>query len=456
MSPTPGHPAAAGEQEPRGRRKLSADIWALVAAAFIVALGYGLIAPVLPQFAASFDLGVTAATIVVSSFAFCRFVFAPAGGRLVDRFGEPRIYVTGLLVVAASTAAVAGAQTYWQLLVFRGLGGLGSTMFTVSAMALIVRLAPPDSRARATSLYASAFLVGNIAGPVVGGAMAGWGMRVPFVVYAVALVLAALVVHVRLVRALPAAPAEAAADSSADADPGAGPGEDPSMAPGPECAGPTDASAPVDPPAAPTEVLGFREALRDSAYRAALFSAFVNGWASMGIRVAIYPLFAVAVLGSGAAEAGIALTVFALGNVVAVTVVGRYADVHGRKPFIVTGLIVTGAATLVLGLSPNVWVFWALSLVAGLGAGLLNPAQQAVVSDVVAGHRGGRVLSRYQMAQDLGAIVGPIGAGVLIDHTGYGSAFALTGAAALAAAVAWIPARETLPGRATREERTAG
>ena len=84
-------------------RRLPKEIYVLVAAAFIVALGYGIIAPVLPQFAASFDFGVTAATIVVSSFAFFRFVFSPSSGRLVDAFGERRIYITGLLIVAAST-----------------------------------------------------------------------------------------------------------------------------------------------------------------------------------------------------------------------------------------------------------------------------------------------------------------------------------------------------------------
>src|SRR5699024_9204159 len=105
---------------------LPADIWVLVSAAFIVAIGYGIIAPILPQFAASFDLGVTAASIVVSSFALFRLLFAPAGGRLIDRLGERRVYVAGLLIVAASTYAVAAAQTYWQLLLFRGLGGIGS------------------------------------------------------------------------------------------------------------------------------------------------------------------------------------------------------------------------------------------------------------------------------------------------------------------------------------------
>src|SRR5699024_3002792 len=131
-------------------------------------------------------------------FAFFRFVFSPSSGRLVDAFGERRIYITGLLIVAASTAAVAFAQNYWQLLVFRGLGGIGSTMFSVSAMALIVRLAPVDARAKASSTYATAFLIGNIAGPVLGGAMAGWGMRIPFIIYAIGLLVAAIVVRIFL------------------------------------------------------------------------------------------------------------------------------------------------------------------------------------------------------------------------------------------------------------------
>ena len=53
------------------RPPLPADIWVLVSAAFIVAIGYGIIAPILPQFAASFDLGVTAASIEIGR-ASCR------------------------------------------------------------------------------------------------------------------------------------------------------------------------------------------------------------------------------------------------------------------------------------------------------------------------------------------------------------------------------------------------
>src|SRR4029453_17411277 len=76
--------------------------------------------------------------------------------------------------------------------------GAGSVMFPVASMALGVRLAPPESRGRVSGAYASAFLIGNVCGPIVGGLLAGFGLRIPFLAYAAALVLAALVVQTQL------------------------------------------------------------------------------------------------------------------------------------------------------------------------------------------------------------------------------------------------------------------
>lgn len=461
-------PPAAGSRTNRAAKKLPplpADIWVLVSAAFIVAIGYGIIAPILPQFAASFDLGVTAASIVVSSFALFRLLFAPAGGRLVDRLGERRVYVVGLLIVAASTYAVAAAQTYWQLLLFRGLGGIGSTMFTVSAMALIIRLAPPESRGRASGAYASSFLFGNILGPVVGGLLAGLGMRIPFVIYATGLLLAAAVVWFRLEKQ-PQLDAHGPAVVDDDPAPEAGETDQPTgtsatgsgrsataedrRPPAAEDDGPQAARDRVEPArtAGVLPRMRFRDAWQDSAYRASLGSAVAVGWAAMGARIALYPLFVVAVLGADERVSGIALSVFAVGMAVSVAVAGRLTDTWGRRPFILTGLALLGLATIAVGFSGTIWLFFALTLLAGLGGGLVNPAVQASVGDVIGQERrGGTVLSRFQMAMDVGAIAGPVVSGMLVDTLGYDWAFAVTGAVVVLAWIGWLRGRETLPSR---------
>ncbi|WP_423181653.1 MFS transporter [Arthrobacter sp. NyZ413] len=387
------------------KAEMPRDIRVMLVAAFLIALGFGLVAPVLPQFATTFDVGATAAAVIVSIFAFMRLVFAPAGGALMARFGERPVYITGLLIVAASTAACAFARSYWQLLVFRGLGGAGSVMFTVAAMGLLIRLAPPESRGRVSGAYASAFLVGSVLGPVVGGLLAGLGLRVPFLAYAGALLVAAAVVRTQL-KGTPGSASKAGTDA----------------------------------PAMP-----MKEALSDSAYRAALFSSFSNGWATFGVRMATVPLFAVEVLAAGPASAGWALAVFAGGNAAALTFSGRLADTFGRKPMMLLGLTVTGLATATIGLTTGLPTFFAASAVAGFGAGLLNPAQQAGVGDIIGrGRSGGKVLAVFQMASDAGAIVGPVLVGLLADGLGYGWAFGATGGIVLLAAVGWSVAREPM------------
>lgn len=386
------------------RTRLPVDVWVLVAAAFAVALGYGIVAPVLPQFAQSFDVSVTAASVVVSAFAFFRLVFAPAGGLLVDKLGERWVYMTGLVIVSVSTLATGLAQSYWQLLVFRGLGGLGSTMFTISAMALLTRLAPPGARGRIMGFYATAFLIGNIGGPVLGGLLAGFGMRVPFFVYAGALLVATGVVAVFL---------RGGRRRSAD-------DQSPELAP-----------------------LPVRDALRDARYVAALMSSFANGWASFGVRVAIVPLFAAANFDAGAGIAGTALASFAVGTASVISLAGWMSDRYGRRPLVIGGLLVSGVATICLGFSDTVPLLVATSVVAGMGAGVLNPAQQAAVADVIGPDRAaGKVLAGFQMASDSGAILGPVMVGLVVDQFGFTTGFAVSGALLLLAVVPWIVVTE--------------
>src|SRR4029079_19444298 len=96
----------------------------------MVALGFGLVAPALPLFAREFGVGKLAAGAVVSAFAFMRLAMAPFVGRLVNAFGERVMLATGIGVVAVSSLLAGFAQSYWQLLVLRGAGGIRSVHIT--------------------------------------------------------------------------------------------------------------------------------------------------------------------------------------------------------------------------------------------------------------------------------------------------------------------------------------
>ncbi|MBY6566556.1 MFS transporter [Rhodococcus sp. BP-154] len=398
---TSSNPSSSSERTDR----LPSEIWVLVSASFVIALGFGIVSPAMPQFATEFGVGVVAASAVISTFAAMRLVFAPASGALVQKLGERPVYLTGLLIVAASTGACAVAQTYWQLLIFRGLGGIGSTMFSVSALGLLIRMSPPQSRGRVSGMYATSFLMGSIGGPLVGGALVDFGLRVPFVVYAVALVVAAAVVFFSLGK-----------DAGRQDE--------------------HDSSVPV---------MSLRAALKVPAYRAALSSNFATGWAVFGVRVALIPLFVIEILDRSAAVAAIALAVFAVGNALVLIGSGRLSDVRGRKPFVVLGLVVSAAGTAAIGLTEHIVPFMIASFVAGVGSGAMTPPQQASVADIIGSKaRGGPVLSTFQMVADVGAILGPVIAGAVVEHYSYGAAFVMSGVILFVAAVWWMCVPDTL------------
>lgn len=394
---------AAGHDE---AERIPAEIWIILAATFFVAIGFGLIVPVLPQFAASFAVDSTAVGVVVSAFAFMRLVSAPGAGAAVNRFGEQRTYATGLLIVAASSLASAFAQDYWQLLIFRALGGIGSVMFTVAASGLVIRYSPEALRGRISAMWGGTFLIGNIAGPAIGGVLGQLGMRIPFIVYAVALAVAAAIIAFALHR-----PAS------------------------------RDGGRPDRGPAG--EPLRVREVLGDSAYRASMISGFAAGWSNFGVRSAVVPLFVAAAVSPEPWAAGVVVAVAALGNVLALQFAGKGSDRRGRRPYLIVGLVIAALGLFATPIAHELPVLLAISFAGGVGAGLAAPAQQAAIGDLIGRERsGGQVLSSLQMTQDVGTIAGPIVAGVIIDHVGYGWAFAASAAVLVLGALAWLPARE--------------
>lgn len=401
--------APAGDAASGGGDRLPAEVLILLAATFFVAIGFGLVVPVLPQFAASFGVGATLAGIVVSLFAFMRLVAAPASGTLVNKIGERRVYVMGLLIVAASSLATGLAQDYWQLLVMRGLGGIGSVMFSISASAMMVSLSPASMRGRVSALWSGTFVVGNIAGPALGGVLAQFGMRVPFFAYAGTLVIAAAIIGVVLGRRARRRAGEAGVSENRG------------------------------------EPVRLREVRGDSAFWAIMISSVAVGWGSLGVRVAVLPLFVAAAVSPEPWAAGAVIAVTALGNVLALQWAGRASDRLGRRPLILWGLALSAAAIPCFALAPDLPVLMAIAFVAGAGSGMGMPAQQAATADLIGRERpGGAVLSATQMMVDLGAIIGPIVTGLVVDAVGYPLGFASAGVVLAIGLLAWLPARETL------------
>jgi MFS family permease len=371
----------------RGTGELPREVGVLSVVAFVVALGFGIVAPAIPLFARSFGVGTTAVGLAISAFAFFRFVSAFGGGSLVERLGERVVLTLGLVTVAVTTGAAGLAGSFPLFLGLRAAGGVGSAMFTVAALSLLLRVAPPSHRGRAAATYQGGFILGGIAGPAAGGLLAELSPRLPFLLYAGFLLVAGGVSLLFLRSPAQAAP------------------------------------APV--PESDREPLPLRAAFRSRVYLAALVVNLGVGWMLFGVRNSLVPLYVTEELGRTVTWAGLGLLAGSLAQAVGLLRSGRLADAWGRRPALVLGTALATAATAVLTLPPATGAFLLSMAVFGLAASLLSSVPAALVGDVSPA-RGGRVVAVFQMSADLGGIVGPLAAGWLTDVAGFQAAFGVT------------------------------
>jgi MFS family permease len=168
MSVAAAVPGALGSLRRRFTDGLDPVIVPAMAVSLVVALGFGLVVPVLPLYARSFGVGAFEVGMLVSAFAAMRLVSDLPAGLLIRRIGSARAVALGTSIVACSSAAAGFAANFLQLLTFRGLGGIGSAMFSTGMMSYMLTVIPRDRMGRNLGAYQSTFLLGNMIGPTVG------------------------------------------------------------------------------------------------------------------------------------------------------------------------------------------------------------------------------------------------------------------------------------------------
>lgn len=350
------------------------DVWVLSLVAFLVAVGFGVMVPVLPVFARSFNVSQFEVGAVISAFALARLLMGPFCGRLNRAIGERVALGVGIGIVALSTAGAGLSQSYLQLLLLRGAGGIGSAMFSVAAMSLLLASVGPQLRGRASALYSGGFLIGGMAGPAVGGLLAAISIRAPFFFYAGTLVLAGAAGLALLTR---------------------------------REITPTHMSGEA--------ALNFADAWRRPGYQLACAANFSTGWQAQGARSTLVPLLVVEVLHEPTSWTGVAFAIAAVVQAVVLQPAGRLVDTWGRRPMLVAGLLLCAGSSAAIPFAPNmVWLVVALC-VFGVGSAVMSTAPTAMVGDVIGGS-GGTPVAVFQMSSDLGSIIGPLAVGALADH----------------------------------------
>jgi len=150
------------------------------------AIGIGLIFPILPDLLREVTHASNLASfigITTAIYATMQFLFAPVLGALSDRLGRRPVLLISLCGAAISYMFMAFSSTLWMLLIGRAVAGLTSANMAV-ATAYITDVTPEDKRAARFGVSSAMFGVGFIVGPVLGGLLGDYWIRLPFIIAA--------------------------------------------------------------------------------------------------------------------------------------------------------------------------------------------------------------------------------------------------------------------------------
>ena len=151
---------------------------------FIAIGSFGIIIPILPAYLVSINQGGTAAGLMIAIFAGAQLIFSPVAGKWTDQYGRRKMIIYGLIGLTLSMFMFYAFDSIWLLYASRVIGGLGCALLVPGIFAYVADITTMDQRAKGNSLVSAAMSLGIVVGPGIGGFLADFGLKVPFLISA--------------------------------------------------------------------------------------------------------------------------------------------------------------------------------------------------------------------------------------------------------------------------------
>ncbi|THE65314.1 MFS transporter [Salinadaptatus halalkaliphilus] len=357
----------------------SSTLQVILATMVVAVMGVSLIAPILPVIRETFDVTSAEVGLVITVFALPGIVLAPIVGVLADRFGRRPVLLPCLFVYGAAGTAIALVDSFSSLLLLRFLQGVGGSGLTTLAVALIGDYWDGMQRNSIMGINSTILSVGTSIFPVVGGVLAGIAWNIPFVLFALGVVLGLVALWTL---------------------------EEPDVAK-------NDA--------------GGLEYVRDAAASVSLRDSFVLYGATFVIFVTVFgalltlmPLLLDEQYGLSSSEIGLVLTGASVTSGIVASQNGRLSRYATNVELIGAGLAIYGVSLAAIGAvlhSGSVLSIVGAVVVFGVGSGLAIPSMNTAVSSFTPGRfRGGAVSLRTSFihtGEAAGPAIFPLAAAVV-------------------------------------------
>lgn len=362
-----------------------------VAIIFIVVLidliGFGIIIPILPRYSEThFGANELQIGILIASFSFFQFLFSPVLGRISDRIGRKPVISFALIISAISYLIFAFAPNYWIALLSRSIAGIGGGSIS-AAQAYIADVTEKSERTKGMGLIGTAFGLGFVLGPFIGGMLSSYGYIVPNIAASAFSLIAFILTQFFLKESLQTKTGFQL--SSED----------------------------------------LTRSLNIARYRYIFSDNFVGRFSliffiitfSIANTYGVIPIFAYRKLHFTDREIGYVYAVIGIiGVIFQGYLIGKLTKIFGERSLLLTGTFFLSIGLAFIPISIlNPIIIWMFIILISIGLAFINPTILSLISKLTPPDTQGEILGVNQSMGSLGRVLGPVWGGFAFNVFGY-------------------------------------
>ncbi len=365
--------------------KIASPLFVVILTIIIEVTGGGLLFPVLPYLVEQFSSNAYTIGLLAASFATAQFFAAPVLGSISDRYGRRPVLIVCTLGTALAFFLFGFANALWLMFLAQIANGItGGVVSTAQAYIADVSDSPQD-RTKNFGLIGAAAGIGFMCGPLLGGILAGFDLKLPvFVAGGVALCNSALAYFV-LTESL---------------------------------------QTPRSTPVSIADFNPFRQLL--DLFQRTNLRSLLSGYFAFFLAFAGFTnIFVVLVrdrYGWGPTEsAAILVFVGVVASIVQGGLIRKLLPRFGEIRLLLVGMSLVSLALLLVALSPRGYFLYGTQAMFAFGIGIASPSLRGLLANSVADDEQGKLSGGTQSLNSVTQILGPLSAGWTYDYWGSSS-----------------------------------